>query len=155
MDALNDLGMMLRRVAHSLPRDHPQRERIMDLLTKHDLQGSPLRDAAPAAPPAPAADEISRELANLITRDVAEIPDRNSPEDWPEAMIVTDAELRGIVQERVADALTALLRERDALRACVEAADVLRSYFAGQFVGSSEQVDSYDITRAALEPRHD
>jgi hypothetical protein len=37
------------------------------------------------------------DLANRIVRDVAELPDRSSPDDWPEAMIVTDAELREIV----------------------------------------------------------
>ena len=32
-----------------------------------------------------------------VLRDVAELPDRNSPEDWPEAMLVTGAELRQII----------------------------------------------------------
>jgi hypothetical protein len=36
-------------------------------------------------------------LADLICRDVAELPDRNSPADWPEAMLVTRDELRSIV----------------------------------------------------------
>lgn len=40
-------------------------------------------------------------IINLIVRDVAELPDRTSPEDWPEAMLVTDHELRGILRERL------------------------------------------------------
>lgn len=37
------------------------------------------------------------ELAARVCREVAELPDRNSPEDWPEAMLVTHDELRAIV----------------------------------------------------------
>lgn len=40
---------------------------------------------------------------DLIVRDVAELPDRTSPEEWPEAMIVTDEELRDILTERIGD----------------------------------------------------
>ena len=50
------------------------------------------------APPASGQGEA---LASLIVRDVAELPDRNSPEDWPEAMIVTGEELRSIVVDRL------------------------------------------------------
>ena len=35
-----------------------------------------------------------------IVQDVQELPDRNSPEDHPEMMLVTDAELRAILTER-------------------------------------------------------
>jgi len=41
-------------------------------------------------------------LAEAICREVAELPDRSSPEDWPEAMIVTADELRNIVIDRLA-----------------------------------------------------
>ena len=37
------------------------------------------------------------ELAAQICQEVAELPDRNSHEDWPEAMLVTHDELRAIV----------------------------------------------------------
>lgn len=37
------------------------------------------------------------DAAAEICRAVAELPDRNSPEDWPEAMLVTHEELRNIV----------------------------------------------------------
>jgi hypothetical protein len=37
---------------------------------------------------------------------VAEIPDRDSPEDQPEMMLVSDKELRSILEERAACTLT-------------------------------------------------
>jgi hypothetical protein len=37
-------------------------------------------------------------LADLVIRDVQELPDRTSPDDWPEAMLVTAAELRDIIE---------------------------------------------------------
>ena len=37
------------------------------------------------------------EWIDSVLRDVAELPDRNSPEDWPDAMLVTGAELRQII----------------------------------------------------------
>ena len=37
------------------------------------------------------------EWIDNVLRDVAELPDRNSPEDWPEAMLVTGDELRQII----------------------------------------------------------
>ena len=49
-------------------------------------------------------DQIFRKRNNLATtedeiiRHVAELPDRSSPEDWPEAMLVTENELRKIIQ---------------------------------------------------------
>ena len=39
------------------------------------------------------------DTANSICRAVAELPDRNSPEDWPEAMLVTHDELKDIILE--------------------------------------------------------
>lgn len=40
-------------------------------------------------------------LIDLIVRDVAELPDRDSPEGQPEMMLVTDAELRAILAARL------------------------------------------------------
>lgn len=51
--------------------------------------------AAPA--PAPAKVSMPERLADAIVREVAELPDRDSPADWPAAMLVTSDELRGIV----------------------------------------------------------
>ncbi len=44
-------------------------------------------------------------IVEHIIRDVAELPDRTSPEEWPEAMIVTGDELERIVTDHVAPAL--------------------------------------------------
>jgi len=41
------------------------------------------------------------DVIDLIVRDVAELPDRDSPDDWPEAMLVTADELRSIVENRL------------------------------------------------------
>jgi len=41
-------------------------------------------------------------LVREICRAVAELPDRNSPEDWPEAMLVTHEELADIVRASLA-----------------------------------------------------
>lgn len=40
-------------------------------------------------------------IADLVVQDVAEIPYRTSPDDWPEAMIVTAEELHAFVVRRV------------------------------------------------------
>lgn len=45
--------------------------------------------------------EWGAEVADNITRTVAELPDRSSPEEWPEAMLVTADELRQIVRDAV------------------------------------------------------
>ena len=39
---------------------------------------------------------VARSAERVVLR-VAELPDRTSPEDWPEAMLVTSEELREIV----------------------------------------------------------
>ena len=39
----------------------------------------------------------------LIIRDVAELPDRTSPEDWPEALIVTSDELEEILTQHLCE----------------------------------------------------
>lgn len=39
----------------------------------------------------------------LIIRDVAELPDRTSPKDWPEALIVTSDELEEILTQHLGE----------------------------------------------------
>ena len=41
------------------------------------------------------------QVAHRICRDVAELPDRSSPADWPEAMLVTSDELHQIVMTQL------------------------------------------------------
>lgn len=48
------------------------------------------------------------EIAVHVAQRVAELPNRTSPDDWPEAMIVTSAELQFIVTDVINDALAAL-----------------------------------------------
>lgn len=45
----------------------------------------------------PVTPELCERIATSICRTVAEIPDRSSPDDWPEAMLVTADELNTIV----------------------------------------------------------
>lgn len=40
-------------------------------------------------------------IADQIVQRVVELPDRSSPEDWPEAMLVTGPELLAIVTEEI------------------------------------------------------
>ena len=42
-------------------------------------------------------------IATSVCRAVSELPDRNSPQDWPEAMLVTGDELHQIVGDSVID----------------------------------------------------
>lgn len=42
-----------------------------------------------------------RDAIDLILRDVAELPDRTSPDDWPEALLVTAEELREILERHL------------------------------------------------------
>lgn len=56
------------------------------------------RDRAPS--PSPLHAETREDLlATAIVLAVAELPDRTSPDDWPEAMLVTADELRDIVTD--------------------------------------------------------
>jgi len=48
----------------------------------------------------PAPELTDEEWIELAIRDVAELPDRDSPADWPEAMLVTADELRNILTDR-------------------------------------------------------
>lgn len=47
---------------------------------------------------------MALDATNFVTavcRDVAELPDRNSPADWPEAMLVTAEELQRIISNQL------------------------------------------------------
>lgn len=81
------------------------------LADKHDLMRAWFANAmmamhdSPRCRPAPA--DSQREaavdaLAKAIVRAVSELPDRSSPADWPEAMIVEPGELRSIILQACA-----------------------------------------------------
>lgn len=42
-------------------------------------------------------------IVEAVLSDVMDLPDRSSPEDWPEAMLVTGDELDGILRARLDD----------------------------------------------------
>lgn len=44
---------------------------------------------------------LDQEAVYRVVKRVAELPDRSSPDDWPEAMLVTSAELRDIVRDEI------------------------------------------------------
>jgi hypothetical protein len=48
------------------------------------------------------------DVVRKIVQDVAELPDRTSPDDWPDAMLVTGDELFDIVHSRIEQALAAI-----------------------------------------------
>ncbi len=48
-------------------------------------------------PDAPAPRTGAEAVAERVIQEVAELPDRTSPNDWPEAMLVTADELRAIL----------------------------------------------------------
>jgi hypothetical protein len=52
-----------------------------------------------------------QQIADRVVQGVAELPDRTSPDDWPEAMLVTAEELRALVSEAAADLLASSARE--------------------------------------------
>lgn len=82
-------------------------QQAMDILRKADVPIDPrnfrLSEAlhtAIAALQARSAEPAGEEPGCIsdIIQDVAELPDRDSPEDWPEAMLVTGEELRIILE---------------------------------------------------------
>ena len=73
-------------------------------LTEHLVEAQ--KDAEPAA-------QQGDNIAVRVCRSVAELPDRDSPEGWPEAMLVTHEELHAIVLGALADAML-VARERAA-----------------------------------------
>ncbi|MBD9583614.1 hypothetical protein IB269_19660 [Delftia sp. DLF01] len=72
----------------------------------HEAAGRAL-NASPAleAPAAPALD--AKAIAEDVCQRVAELPDRDSPTDWPEAMLVTGPELINAVTCEIMQALAA------------------------------------------------
>ncbi len=75
--------------------------------------------AQPARSPTSAVDVAAR-----ICRAIAELPDRDSPADWPQAMLVTHEELRTIVEAELMTAAPAAV-ERESTALCQAARDVL------------------------------
>lgn len=91
---LDSLAADPEREAKASDRVTELRGILLDLAVGDDYRAyldELCRMADRPAPPSPSV------VAEKIVRDVAELPDRDSPEDWPEAMLVTSDELRAIV----------------------------------------------------------
>lgn len=56
-------------------------------------------------------EEWAEDIAIGISKDVAELPDRSSPDNWPDAMLVTHDELRMICSRAISSALEAAYQE--------------------------------------------
>lgn len=101
-------GALVRKYANKI-QDEVFGEDISGLAI---ILGDMLREAAPVQ------SGDSAELVSSIIRDVAELPDRNSPEDWPEAMLVTSYELR-VILDRHLESLSSQLAELDKLASAI------------------------------------
>jgi len=74
-------------------RDWERVNRAIDALLKADEK-----------PPVLALRVCPDAIGSRVVQRVAELPDRTSPEEWPEAMLVTSAELQFIVTDEINDA---------------------------------------------------
>lgn len=71
------------------------------------------------------------DIATRIIQRVAELPERNSPEDWPEAMLVTGNELQLIISEEIAPIVEETARLVRELRLLDEEIKTLRKMQSG------------------------
>ena len=100
----NDVVDEMQKPTHSEPSAVDALRLLMNevqAVVDMDAVGLPLSRAVCAAQ-----DVLDRHAAPMpddyidrIIRAVAELPDRTSPDNWPEAMLVTADELRGIIAE--------------------------------------------------------
>lgn len=98
-----DMAALIRRLARQLRSAEPRSAEdsalaadALDALRRWGMSACVLR-SAPAVPASAAA-----AIATTVCREVAELPDRDSPPNWPQAMLVTAEELRGIVLQALA-----------------------------------------------------
>lgn len=85
---------------------------------------------------------MSSDIVEMIVRDVAELPDRTSPEDQPDMMLVTAEELASIVREH--------LRSAPAGRAVEALRDLVRWHDAGGVVENPVLARRLGAAKAAL-----
>lgn len=81
----------------------PERESVWTAMLAAAAQPQPVAQPVLAQPSEAATAESQvltfSDVASRVCRAVAELPDRNSPEGWPDAMLVTQSELHGIMMD--------------------------------------------------------
>jgi len=107
-DAAKNLRELVRVAANAFADDtdvayHLGRlvDAILEAAVERAREPKPLGDPTAGedvVPPKPAAPSKAREWRERVIQRVAELPDRASPDDWPEAMLVTADELREILE---------------------------------------------------------
>lgn len=95
----------------------------------------------------------ARDLAEKIVVGVCELPDRTSPDDWPEAMLVTGEELHALIMDRAKAALDAAWRDGVEAAANVPPAGTNYVNPVGWNNGYSAGIKAkYEAIRALLPP---
>ncbi|PWB21363.1 hypothetical protein DCO45_02905 [Comamonas sp. JNW] len=83
-------------------------------------------------------------MADQICQRVAELPDRDSPADWPEAMLVTPDELRNIILDAINDAAQAVAAQAaPAAVAVPEITDAMVDAYLAEQRRSVEEADRF------------
>ena len=138
------------KVATLLQQDverlHAERDSLRDSLAKCHYGRDAAREQSTAPVSPPTDDEIDRVVTRVV-RAVAEIPDRFSPDDFPEAMLVTGDELRTILHNEMA-----VERERQASSAAlakITAADIAAGEQAVRDGRTVRACDLRDVTQTA------
>ena len=116
---LKQIAVQSLTLCRCLPRDNPHRQAYQLWLVDNHLMPTTLRGEQPSVAVRKAIGRFHSKLAELqesptyavgspqwahevtdrVVRRVAELPDRTSPDNWPEAMLVTADELREIIAE--------------------------------------------------------
>lgn len=102
--------------------------------------------AAQSLPPVPDVRGEGERFVVAVLQRVAELPDRSSPDDWPEAMLVTHAELERILTDELST-LRARLGEVERERIEV----IERGYFAGEARKERDRADALQAKLSAAE----
>ena len=91
-------------------------------------------------PDAGLVERVAREFAVNVAVEVSELPDRTSPDDWPEVMLVTASELSAIIEPMFVAAIAA-----------IPASGVQSEYERGYFDGEAKWAEAVAQMSALLE----
>jgi len=101
-------GTLTHITCYGSERDMKRLRSRLEYLHNREAELRTILSTPPAAVAVP-------DAINAIVRDVAELPDRTSPEDWPDAMLVTAGELARILRNRLAAAPSAPVAREEEL----------------------------------------